>query len=79
MIVIGSQIGIADRPVVTIAVVIFGFEFVVAEPERLSRPEQGTAAEEAHSNPVVGVLGIVSVRNFLFVDPGVGIELVGLK
>ena len=77
--VVRGEIGERDGPVVAVAVVGFGFELVIAEPERGARPEERAASEEAHAHPVVWVLRIVGVGNFFFVDPGVGVELVGLK
>ena len=57
----------------------FAFELVVAQPKRLSRPEEGSAAEQPHANPVVGICWVEGVGNLLLVDPDVGIELVGLE
>ena len=57
----------------------FGFEFVIAQTERLTRPEERATAEEPHPHPVIGMCRVVGVGNLLFVDPGVGVEFVGLK
>src|SRR5580698_9852441 len=54
-------------------------EFVIAEPKRLSRPEKRAAAEQPHSYPVIGLLWVVCVRNFLLVYPRIRVELVRLK
>ncbi len=77
--VVGVEIGETDWPVVSVAAVGLGFEFVVAEPERGARPEERAAAEEAYAHPVVWFLGIVGVGDFFFVDPGIGVVFVGLE
>ncbi len=55
------------------------FELIIAEAEGLPRPEKRASAEEPNPHPVVRIPGIVSVRNFLLVDPGVRVVLVRLK
>ena len=53
-VVVGSEIFVFDRPVVAEAVVVFGFEFVIAQPVRHPRPEQRFAADHPHAHPVIG-------------------------
>ena len=76
---VGGHIGQVDGPVVPETDVILPLELVVAQPEGLGRPEERSSSEEPHANPVVGFLRVVSVGDFLFVDPGIGVELVCLK
>ncbi len=77
--VVRSQVRQADRPVIAKAVMGLALEFIVAEPERLPRPKERTAPKQPHSHPVIRMLRVIGIRNFLFVDPGIGIELVRLK
>jgi hypothetical protein len=77
--VVRSEVGEADGPVLAEAIVRLGLELVIAETEGLPRPEEGAAAEEAHAHPIIGLAGGVGVGDFLFVDPGVGVESVRLE
>ena len=77
--VIRAHIRQADRPIVPIAVVRLALELVIAQPERLPRPEERPSSEHPYPHPVVGLLRLVGVGNFLLVHPGIGVELVGLK
>ena len=57
----GSEIRVADGPVFAEAVVRLRFELVVAEPERLTGPEERSATKEPDANPVVGLGGVEGV------------------
>src|SRR6185312_3116653 len=73
------EIGVRDRPVVAETVVIFGFEFVIAEPPGCATPHESPAADAAYTNPIVGIGRRIRIRIFLFVSPDVGVELIGLR
>src|SRR5271156_2966902 len=55
------------------------FELVVAQTERLPRPEQGPATEQTDTHPVVWCGRIEGIRNLLLIHPDVCVELAGLE
>src|SRR5208282_884568 len=57
----------------------FRLELVVAQPERLPRPEQRSPAKQSYADPVVRVRSIKRVGNLLLVDPNIRIKLVRLE
>ena len=79
LVVIGREIRVADRPVGAKAVVIFGLEFIVAQAEGHSRPEERLAADHPHAHPVVGLLRIVRVWNLGLIHPLIGVEFIRLN
>src|ERR1035441_3185440 len=69
----------ADGPVLTESIVRVRFEFVVTQAKGLARPKEGPAAKQADANPVVGLLGLEGVWDFLLIDPHISVVLVGLE
>src|SRR4029077_847355 len=53
LVVIGSDIAVADGPILAEAVAVFGFEVVVGEAESEASPDIGFTTEAAGANPGV--------------------------
>src|ERR1700730_9111658 len=63
-VVIGSDIAVADRPILPVAISAFGLEIVVGEAQRQASPDVCFSAETACANPCivrpgVGILSLV--------------------
>ncbi len=74
-----GEIGEADGPVFAETVVVGGAEFEVRQAERLAGPEEGPASDQTDADPVVAGVGRMGIGDLAFVDPSIGVVLVGLE
>src|SRR5580704_4212183 len=83
-VVIGRDIAIANGPIFSESIAIFGFEIVVGEAERQASPDVGLAAQTASADPgIVGagerILALVNNDVFYVVRvTDVTVEMLGL-
>jgi len=78
LVIVRRKIVVFNGPVLTEAVVVFTFEFVVTQTPGSAPPEVSFAANETDANPVIWIVFRIGVWILLLVSPDVFGVLVGL-